>query len=53
MLLMINAESDLQLRYLVMQLMMKLSDVRVSSAAWFPWRLTGILLLTSVAAEPA
>jgi len=48
-----KAESDLQLRYLVTQLMMKFTVACVSSAAWFLWRLTGVLLLTSVAAEPA
>lgn len=52
-LLMSKAESDLQLRYLVMQLMMKLSEACVSSAVLFLWKLTGVLLLTSVAAEPA
>lgn len=52
-LLMSKAESDLQLRYLVMQLMMKLSEACVSSAVLFLWKLTGVLLLTSVAAKPA
>lgn len=49
-LLMSKAESDLQLRYLVMQLMMKLTEACVSSAILLLCKLRGVLLLTSVTA---
>lgn len=48
--LMSKAESDLQLRYLVMQLMMKLSEACVSSAILLLCKLREVLLLISVTA---